>query len=138
MPEYRGNTLAEAVRLAVGREKNGMEQTSSPHHELKRIPEVYAPPLFWGPWVEIFAQAGVIGRDSDEHVTKLKVSFSSVNRPASTFDVEISGGDRDVEGFGPGAETITISGNVATGIKMRAKSHAFYGQSLDVNVRQLN
>jgi len=104
--------------------------------ERKRIGEVFAPPLFWGPWAAIFTQFGVAGPDSDKHVTKLRVSFRPAARSVAAFGVQIRGGDAFVDTTGPGSEVVTITGNVATSIEIRAKSFG-QGQPIDVDVRQV-
>lgn len=126
--EFKGATLAEAVSNATAayrKAKNGIES--------KQIAEVWAAPLFWGPWVDIYTQFGVIGADSDDHVTRLNVSFAGITG-SSSFSVEISGGDDFIRAIGPGSVDVTITGNVATTIRMRAKSHST-GFGVDVNVR---
>ena len=126
--EFKGATLADAVRNATAAydKKSGREE--------KQIAEVWAPPLVWGPWVDIYTQYGVVGSESDRHVTRLRVNFRSISNAKTTFDVEIRGGDDFVRAIGPGSANVTITGNVATTIQMRAKAHA-QGQAIDVTVR---
>lgn len=98
--------------------------------EAKNDFSVAAPPLFWGAWTEIYAQFGVTGPNADQHQTRLNISFHIVGRGESSFDVEIKGGDRLIRTLGPGSARVTITGNVATGISIRCKSH-----SVPLNVR---
>jgi hypothetical protein len=126
--EFRGRNLADVVRKATADYEKKRQ-----YKEQKQIAEVWAPPLFWGPWVGIFTQFGVVGPDSDKHVTKLDVSFTGITG-SSSFSVEIKGGDELIRAIGPGSAEVTITGNVATTISMRAKSHST-GFGVDVNVR---
>ncbi|MEM6413334.1 MAG: colicin Z C-terminal domain-related protein [Pseudomonadota bacterium] len=129
--EFRANTLLEAMSLATDR-----TAPIVPSDEYKKIGEVAAPALVWGVWVPIFNQFGVRGPNADNHITRLRVSYSVVSETKSTFDVEIKGGDELVTDVGPSSSIVTISGNVATSIMLRAKSHSIVGLSIDVNVRQ--
>lgn len=93
---------------------------------MKRF-QISAPPLRWGRWQEVFAQLGVKGPDADRHVTKVNISLSTDSHAPSSFDYEIKGGDRLIRGVVGGSgvsETVIISGNVATAISVRAKSHS--------------
>ncbi len=126
--EFKGADLAEAVRNATAAYgKPGRQETKSTQ-------QVWAPPLFWGPWVDIHTQFGVVGTESERHVTRLDVSFDTRSQAPSTFDVEIKGGDDFVRAIGPGSAEVTITGNVATTIRLRAKSHST-GQNVFADVR---
>lgn len=97
---------------------------------------IWAGPFIWGPWQEVFAQFSVIGPDADRHVTRVNLSLSTDTSAPSSFDHEIKGGDyfiRGVAGGSGASETVTITGNVATSISVRAKSHS-QGQQIIVNV----
>ncbi len=85
---------------------------------------VEAPALRWGAWVGIFAQDGVIDPDAEYHQMVVNVSFDSEGFSPSTFDVEIRGGDQFISTVGPGSERITITGDVATALYIRCRSHA--------------
>jgi len=128
--EFRGKTLAEAVRDATAvyrkRQLNRCER--------KATYQVWAPPLFWGQWVDIYTQFGVAGPKSDTHLTRVHVTFETRSNASSTFDIEIIGGDKPVRTYGPGAEEVTITGNVATTIRARVKSHSL-GQNVFIDVR---
>ena len=91
--------------------------------ETKRQSQVLAPAFIWGPWLEIYAQFGVIGANADRHVTTVEVSFETRTEASATFDVEIEGGDELVTAIGPGSVTVKISGNVAIALRLRARSH---------------
>ena len=98
--------------------------------------QIPAPPLIWGFWQEIFAQFGVADPNADSHVTRITVSFSSFSRSPSSFDYEIKGGDHfisGVAGASGASEIVNITGNVATAISIRAKSHSV-GQNVMVTV----
>lgn len=89
--------------------------------------QVSAPPFIWGGWQEVFAQFGVIGPDADRHVTRVNLSLSTDTQAPSSFDYEIKGGDYFIRGVAGGfgaSESVTITGNVATSISVRAKSHS--------------
>ncbi len=64
-----------------------------------------------------------------EHVTEVTIEFVDVSLMPSSFEYEIDGADKPVSGIGPGSETVTITGNVATSIWVRCKS---YGNALDI------
>ena len=91
--------------------------------EKKRRFGVVAPPRFWGQWVEIWAQAGVIGRNPDKHRSIINVKFDSQTMARSTFDVQIKGGDRFIQTIGPGSARVTVTGNVLTAVSIRCRSH---------------
>lgn len=92
-----------------------------------RIFLIPAPPLFWGGWQEVFAQAGVVEPDADKNVTEVNISFSSHDTgEPSSFDYEIKGGDHFIRGTAGASgmsEMVTITGNVATAVSVRAKSY---------------
>lgn len=124
--EFRGRSLEEVVtKIFANRVPNELVRKNI------RREDVSAPPLFWGPWTEIFVQFGVTGPDKEDHVTRVKVSYKTASRTPSSFDVEIKGGDKFVSTTGPGSEVITITGNVATAISVRFKSHSV-GQIITV------
>ena len=84
--------------------------------------------------MEIFAQIGVTGPNPEQNITKVVVSFDTRSQAPSTFEVEITGGDELVYEAGPGSALVTITGNVATALRIRAKSHSL-GQNIIVNAR---
>ena len=93
--------------------------------------EVWAGPKIWGPWTEIWSQFGVVGPNAANHQSVVDVSFdvSRNGEGASSFDVEIRGGDRFISTVGSGSAIVTVTGNVATSIAIRCRSH-----SLGLNV----
>lgn len=115
---------AEAVRKAVSNQSPKSIGTKGYDSA-----QAWAPPMFWGPWVGVFSQFGVVGPASDDHVTQVDIDFDTNSQAPSTFDVEIKGGDRFIRSSGPGSETVTITGNVATSISVRCRSHSF-GQNI--------
>lgn len=96
--------------------------------------QMLAPPLTWSPWREVWAQFGVVGRDSDNHRTVVNVSYTTRSRAKSTFDVEIRSGNETFRTFGPGSHRVVILGNVATSISVRLRSHTL-GQDVFVEAR---
>lgn len=94
--------------------------------------DILAPAFVWGAWYEIWAQFGVSGPYPDTNVSRIKVTFDIPFTPFgdSSFDVEIEGGDYPIYTVGPGAETVTVTGNVATALRLRARSH-----SIPLNIR---
>jgi len=124
MTEFFGKTLGEAITKSMHNKKLIRHGNREPLTTKGRF-RVIAPPLFWGPWVEVWAQFGVVGANADSHRATVKVSFETQSRRPSTFDVEIKGGDRLIRTIGPGSAIVTVTGNVATAIKVRAKSHLF-------------
>jgi len=117
--------IHDAIRLAVDR---GNKQQVI--RERKSLFSLHAPPLFWGSAVEIYSQFGVFGVNPDQHVTEVRVSFSVQSAQESTFDVEIEGGDSPVFAIGPGSAVVTITGNVATSLTLRARSHNVFGLNI--------
>ncbi len=122
--EYRGRTLEEALHKSL-HEEHEVRRLRHGQKKLSRKGrfDVWAPPLIWGPWVNIWAQFGVIGPDSENHQSILNVTFSSLGGDSS-FDVEIKGGDDLIRTTGPGSELVTITGNVATSVSIRCRSHS--------------
>ena len=132
--EYRGKTLEEALHKSLYEE-----------HEVRRLRQltnqldkkawfdVPAPALVWGPWITIWAQFGVIGPDSDTHQTFLRVVFKA-RRPLSSFDVELKGGDEIIRTIGPGSAIVTVTGNVATAVSIRCRSHSVTALNVSVGV----
>lgn len=96
--------------------------------------EIWTGPLVWGPWTEVWAQVGVIGPNADQHVSHVRILFDTKSMMPSPFQVEIEGGDRAIRTTGPGEENVTVTGNVATAIKVRFKS-ATQGQIVFVTVQ---
>lgn len=74
--------------------------------------------------MQAWAQFGVIGPDADQQLSTITLSFSSTTEAPSTFDVEIKGGDRHIRTIGPGSQRVRVTGNVATAISVRFRSHA--------------
>lgn len=114
--EYFGHTLSEAIHNAAHRK--------SAHMEKKARFQLLAPPLFWSRWMPIWSQFGVIGPNADSYKTVVTVSFNAETETPSTFEVEIKGGDELVRALGPGFAYVTITGNVATTLSIRCKSHS--------------
>lgn len=124
--EYFGKTLGEAIHKAAHRKHCYANQCKG------RL-QVWAAPKFWGPWVEIWSQFGVVGNGADDHQTVLYVSYETLSDAPSSFDVEIRGGDRFVSDIGPGSSRVTVTGNVATSVSIRCRSHSL-GQIIAVSV----
>lgn len=122
--DFRDKSLPEAVQKAVLNQRTKPVQTKGYDSA-----QAWAPPLFWGPWVELFSQFGVVGPNSADNVTRVELDFDTSSQAPSTFDVEIKGGDRFIRSSGPGSETATITGNVATSISIRCRSHSL-GQNV--------
>lgn len=122
--DFRGKSLQEAVQKAVSNQRTKSVQTKGYDSA-----QAWAPPLFWGPWVEVFSQFGVVGPNSADNVTRVEIDFDTNSYAPSTFDVEIKGGDSFIRSSGPGSETATITGNVATSISVRCRSHSL-GQNV--------
>ncbi len=95
---------------------------------------VLAPPRFFGPWQQVWSQFGVAGND-DTIKQRIKINFESMSDAPSSFDVEISGGDRFIRTAVPGSGFVyvTVSGNVATAITVRFRSHTL-GQKILVTL----
>ncbi|EMA4782577.1 hypothetical protein HBA43_07660 [Providencia rettgeri] len=78
----------------------------------------WAPPLAWGPWVNLHTHVGN---------SAYTVSFDAVSSLQSTFDAEIqyvtNSGERTVRTMGPGS--YRINGNNGAGQdRIRFKSHS--------------
>ena len=107
------------------RSKNRKSTKAKITRRYRRV-RISAPPLKWGAWREVFAQIGVVGPDADTHVTEVNLSFSNESSAPSSFEYEIKGGDFNIRNYSGGhgaSEKVTITGNVATSIQVRAKSH---------------
>lgn len=122
MTEFFGKTLGEAITKSMHNEKLIRHGNKEPLTTKGRF-RVIAPPLFWGPWVEVWAQVGVVGPNRNSNRTTVRVSFDTQTPAASTFDFEIKGGDRLIRTIGPGSALVTVTGNVMTAVSVRAKSH---------------
>lgn len=131
--EFRGRTVNEAIECATRSWCVG-HSLHSAAVEIKSNFSVWAPPLLWGPWQEIFAVFGVIGQNADDSQIRKTISYQTLSQAKSTFDIEIRGGDRFISAVGPGSSDVTITGNVATALSIRAKSHSL-GQQIRVSVR---
>lgn len=120
----RGDTVADAIKRAVERDRleNCVHLLDEVEAKSGRF-SAWAPPLFWGAWVNVWAQIGVVGPDKDRHVTYVNISFETVSEAPSSFDVEIKGADVPVRTYGPGSTRVSVSGNVATQISARFRSH---------------
>ena len=121
--------IGSTVRLALSKATG---KNLKPDQKAGRF-QAYAPPLKWGPQVEIFAQFGVVGPNRDEHITKVKVHFDTQSQASSPFEVKITGGDQTITTAGPGSALVTITGNVATALNIRCKSYSL-GQNVIVTV----
>lgn len=126
--ETYGHSTVNALRTILRRGKR-------PAVERKfRQFDVWAGPLVWGPWTEVWAQVGVLGPDAGAHVSTVRISFDTQSNAPSPFQVEIKGGDRFISTTGPGEEIVTVTGNVATAISIRFKSVSL-GQNVLVTVQ---
>jgi len=132
--EYRGNTLYSTVRRAMRGEAFTGDADGTAIEKKLGIFSVWAPPLSWGPWTEIWAQFRVTGPDRDARVTYVNVSFETVSDAPSAFGVEIMGGDNFVRTTGPSSEVVTVSGNVATAISIKCRSFSV-GQNISIYVK---
>lgn len=131
--DLRGRTLDEVIKMAT-RSSQAKCTLSGVSVDTKSIFSVWAPPLTWGPWTEIFRSIGRLGEDRHEAQIRKTISYRSASQAKSTFDVEIRGGDRFVSSVGPGSSHVAITGNVLTAISIRARSHSV-GQQVRVSVR---
>ena len=132
MNEFHGKTLAEVIKKSLHREQI-IKHGNRPGLSVKGRFLVWAPPIFWGPWVQIWAQVGVLGPDKEKHQSIINVSFETQSDAPSTFDVEIKGGDNFIRTIGPGSKRVVVTGNVATAISIRCKSHLL-GQQVVVTI----
>ncbi|MEX6224255.1 colicin Z C-terminal domain-related protein [Providencia hangzhouensis] len=77
--------------------------------------KVWAPPLAWGPWVNLHTHVGN---------SAYTVSFDAVSSLQSTFDAEIqyvtNSGDRTVRTMVAHIELMEIMGQDKTGLGLRA------------------
>lgn len=88
--------------------------------------QAYAPPLTWGPWVEL---AGSTGRNV------YTINFDTESQAPSTFDVQIeypgSDGTKSIKTMGPGSYQVTDNYGIGKE-RARFKSHSV-GQNIRVN-----
>ena len=130
--EYRGRTLREALSKSLSHEhaihmrKSSLCRQGLEHKDLF---DVWAPPLFWGPWIRlnfIF---------SDDKPVNTTVSYQSQSMAKSSFDVEITTARGQMSRHvGPGSTSIVIPPDTATQLRIRAKSHSF-GQHIRVTMQ---
>ena len=120
--DFHGKSPVGAVQKLIQQHPRYARRTV-PTLAKKAAFQLAAPPITWGFWTEIWAQFGVTGPDAENHETTVEITFESFTRLESTFDVEFAWGGQTRRTVGPGAASITIVGNVATAISMRAKSH---------------
>ncbi len=121
--EYYGRTLEEAVHNAVNRKQYNSHKYNGLQLQKKQRFDVPAPAKSWGVWVELWSQFGVTGPNRDNYQSIIGISYETISRGPSTFDVEIMGGDDFIRTVGGGSSTVTVTGNVATSIFIRCRSH---------------
>ncbi|MFN3169939.1 MAG: colicin Z C-terminal domain-related protein [Hyphomicrobiales bacterium] len=131
--EFRNQTVHEAINSSL-RPYRLKFLRRDVLIDRKSIFSIWAPPLSWGPWSEIFAVFGVVGEGGNDAQIRKTISYQTTSQAKSTFDVEVKGADRFVSAVGPGSSDVTITGNVATAISIRARSHSV-GQQVRVSVR---
>ena len=121
--EYYGDTLGDVISKSLHRELSKRGKTS-PQLQHKTMITIPAPPLRWGAWINIHNQFGVVGANSDQHVTNLDIAFTPTSEMQSSFGIQIQGGDEFIDTFSTGSTTVraTITGNVMTVISVRCKS----------------
>ena len=123
--KFIGNSIHSAIKRAIL--NNSPSVDSQPNYGVEqkyRRTSAVAPALAWGHWTEVWSQFGVVGVNRDSHVTRLRMSFDITSLEKSSFDVEIRGGDNFVRTIGPSSARITVTGNVATSISVRFRSHS--------------
>jgi len=130
--EYRGTSLGGAIRQPLHAELRKRKSAGSCLGKKGRF-DVWAPPLFWGPWPPIWVSLGFTGPNQARQRTTITVTFDTVSDAPSPFGVEIKGGDKMIRRNGPGAARVTISGNHATTISIRCKSHSI-GQQIVASI----
>lgn len=133
MTEFRGLTLSASISKAAQNESVISTQIIT-GLSIKRASQIWAPPLKWGPWVEVYAIIGAVGPNKDKIRRIIRISFQAVNK-TSPFGVEIKAGRKLVKAIGPGSVNINLTGNIAGGIAMRCKSTGLLGQDIRVNAR---
>ena len=74
MNEFYGKTLGQAI-FKSNKDKKLIKHGNTTVFNKKGRFGVLAPPLFWEPWVQIWAQFGVIGPNKDKHQARINVSF---------------------------------------------------------------
>ncbi len=131
--EIYGRTL-EDVLATLSYEQHNHRTARYGAPDRKGVFSIWAPPLAWGAWIEIFATFGDISDDRNDNQIRKVISYRTTSQAKSTFDVEIRGGDRFVSDVGPGSTYVTITGNVITALSIRARSHSV-GQNVRVSVR---
>jgi hypothetical protein len=127
--EFRGTSISETLQRSL--EPEFVKRSSFALTHKGRF-DVWAPPLFWGPWVPVWRSFGATGRNQFRQIVRRSISFETVSDAPSSFSVEIKGGDQLVRAVGPGSATVTITGNHATMISIRCKSHSI-GQHVIVS-----
>lgn len=129
--EFSGRTLREALAMSTARERAIISRKSKYcHQEIERKGsfDVWAPPLFWGPWVildSVFA-----GNKPREKW----ISYQTQSSAKSSFDIEIrSSFGKIIRDVGPGSTLLKFSANSVNKPNIRAKSHSL-GQHIRVTM----
>jgi hypothetical protein len=123
--EYHGRTLEEAIHKSLRRE-HAIRKQKQAELEQKAMFDIWGRPAIWSSWVAIWAQYGVLGPDADSNQAIIEVSFDIEGDAGSTFDIEIKGGDEFIRTLGPGSAFVTVTGNVATEVSTRIRSHSMF------------
>ena len=92
---------------------------------------VWAPPLLWGPWADVWTRFGVVGPDKRNHRSTINIDFRSLSQAPSAFAIEIDDGERVYRREGPGSYRLVLLGNTALSVRVRCKSHSL-GQNIEV------
>lgn len=120
--EFHGEDTNTALRAALG--VRSRKELQKRQREQKGNASVSVSPGEWSNWIEVFSQFGVVGPGKDQKVKRVRISFKIVSGLAGSFDVEVRGGDSPIRTTGPWPVTTTITGNVATSIRVRLKAHS--------------
>lgn len=125
MHEHRGNTVGEAIHSALQRELI-VQKKMGVNISKKEGFQLTAPAGFWSQWTYVAAPFGS-SRATNPTYNEIEISFISLGATfPSTYSVEIRGGDRLIKTVGDESLNkvrVIITGNVATQIDIRLKSH---------------
>lgn len=131
MEEFYGATVGSALRYCLETKYPREVCTHNrrqPTESKGRGGSLAAPPGNWGPWVTVFDQVAGPPRT-------LRIEFNSSTETPATFSVEIQGGNgQSFQRPGPGSTTVRLTENMATEIRMRARSHDIFAQRILVSV----
>lgn len=90
--------------------------------------QVWAPPIDFGPWIQLFTHYPMLGSTES---FKSTISFKTNSQAPSSYAVEVSAGNKIYKAIGDGSIIVTVSTEFADVVKIRMKSFSI-GQNVIV------